>query len=260
MCLIIVALHQHKDYPLIVAANRDEFLDRPTLPAAFWPEEPSLLAGRDLQGGGTWLGLSRQGRLAAVTNVREKDRPLSSNRSRGWLTSHFLLNGGEAAAFARTAHQQGEEFAGFNLLLGDGKELWYLSNRGTTPRRLESGLYGLSNHLLDTPWPKVAGTKEQLAALLTEDRVSSETLFALLADASLAPDDQLPDTGVGYQWEKLLSARFISAQGYGTRCSTLILVDKQGQARFLERTFNGDSQHFQEVEYTFPLPSEHAWA
>ena len=260
MCLIIVALQQHPEFPLIVAANRDEFLIRPTRPAAFWPENPELLAGRDLQGGGTWLGMSRQGRFAAVTNVREKHRPMHGQRSRGWLTSEFLANGTDTPAFARNVQQQGEEFAGFNLFLGDGRELWYLSNRGATPRRLTPGLYGLSNHLLDTPWPKVAESKEQLTKLLTEDRLTTDNLFELLADTTLAPDEQLPDTGVSLEWERLLSARFIKAPDYGTRCSTVILVDRTGQVRFWERSFENGPLHFQEVEYSFKLPEGRAWA
>lgn len=260
MCLIIVALQQHPQFPLIVAANRDEFLARPTRPATFWPENPDLLAGRDLQGGGTWLGMSRSGRFAAVTNVREKDRPMHGRRSRGWLTSEFLANGTDAAAFAHEAQQLGGEFAGFNLLLGDGRELWYLSNRGATPRPLLPGLYGLSNHLLDTPWPKVAGAKKQLATLLAEDRLTVDNLFTLLADTALAPDDQLPETGVSHEWERLLSARFIQAPDYGTRCSTAVLVDRSGQVCFRERSFSDGPAHFQDVEYSFKLPEKHAWA
>ncbi len=238
MCLVLIALEAHPEYPLIVAANRDEFYDRPTSPAGFWPEHPSLLAGRDLKAGGTWLGIDREARFAAVTNYRQGQRERPAARSRGRLVSDFLSTDIGAFDHLRQAQRNAGLYSGFNLIAGDGGGVFYYSNHDGPIRRLEPGLYGLSNHLLDTPWPKVRSAKTALGALLHQG-VSDPTgaLFALLSNRQRPPDDQLPSTGVGPQWEQLLSSAFIASDQYGTRSSTVILVSHAGRVVFVERGF-----------------------
>lgn len=242
MCLIVLALHAHPDLPLILAANRDEFHRRPSAAADFWREAPELLAGRDLQGGGTWLGVTRAGRWAAVTNVRNPRDMQPGRRSRGWLVRDFLLGESDPRDFLSGLAVEAEEFPGFNLLLGEGTAAWYFSNRdprGT--RRLAPGVYGLSNALLDTPWPKLRGARADLAELLAAPgrAPSAAALFTLLGDESRPPDAELPETGVGLEWERTLAARFIRGAEYGTRCSTLLRLDAAGGVDFRERSFFG---------------------
>lgn len=254
MCLIFVAYRLLPDYPLLLVANRDEFYRRPTAAADFWPQAPQVLGGRDLEGGGSWLGLSREGRLAAITNYRnlaEVSGVGADKRSRGLLVSDFLTAGVSAAEYLADLAQQPEHYRGFNLLLGDGSGLHYYSNRGAAPRPLAPGLYGLSNHLLDTPWPKVAEGKRALAQLIAQGRPEEAALFELLADRTIAPDPLLPETGLSRDWERLLSSRFIHSPDYGTRASTLVWFDHCGVARFIERSFGSDGRASGEVRQQF---------
>ncbi len=234
MCLIALAWQAHPDYPLIVMANRDEFYRRPTTPARFWPEAPQLLAGRDLAAGGTWLGVTRQGRFAALTNYRDPAAG-SAQRSRGLLVSGFLQGRLSAWDYALAVAGEGLHYGGFNLLLGDTRALVALSNRGMGPTRLEPGLYGLSNHLLDTPWPKVERAKAGLRQALPE--LTPERLADLLRDDLQADDATLPDTGVGLVMERMLSPLFISSPHYGTRASSVLMLGHE-RAQFLEQTFD----------------------
>lgn len=236
MCLIALAWQAHPDYPLIVMANRDEFYRRPTTPARFWPEAPHMLAGRDLAAGGTWLGVTRQGRFAALTNYRDPAAPVGE-RSRGLLVSHFLQGQGSAWAYAQAVAAEGEYYGGFNLLLGTREELVVVSNRGMAPTRLQSGVHGLSNHLLDTPWPKVEKAKAGLASALAQP--APESLLALLADDRQAEDAALPDTGVGLAMERMLSPLFIRSPQYGTRAATVLLLGHE-RVQFTEQTFDGN--------------------
>lgn len=256
MCLIFVAYRQLPECPLLLVANRDEFHRRPTAAAGFWPQAPQVLAGRDLEGGGSWLGLSRDGRLAAVTNYRnlaEVSGGGADKRSRGLLVSDFLTGSAPAAEFLAALAQQAENYRGFNLLLSDATGLFYCSNRGAAPRRLPPGLYGLSNHLLDTPWPKVAEGKRVLAPLLAAGMPTEAQLFELLADRTLAPDSLLPQTGLTRDWERLLSSRFIQSPDYGTRASTLVWFDQQGGATFIERRFGPEGTPCGEARQEFRL-------
>ncbi len=250
MCLILFAHRAHPEYPLVLAANRDEFSDRPTAPARFWPEAPELLAGRDLRHGGTWLGLTRSGRIAFVTNYRDPARELGPG-SRGELPVAFLRGAEPPGEFLRRLQQEGGTRRSFNLVVGDRSDLWYHSNRHPGVRRLEPGIYGLSNRLLDTPWPKVTRSKEGLARLLTGGEIDEEELFQLLADRIPAAEEQLPETGVGREWERLLSPAFIVAPGYGTRSSTVILADRRGRVRFSERTFPSGPDEYRQVREEF---------
>jgi len=238
MCLVLIALDSHPKYSVIVAANRDEFYDRPTAPAAFWADAPSVLAGRDLKAGGTWLGIDRQGRLAAVTNYRQGEREPPAGRSRGHLVSDFLTGDTGAREHIERVRSEAGLYNGFNLIAGDAGGLFYYSNRGGGIRSLAPGVYGLSNHLLDTPWPKVAATKSAFGTLL-KDEASQLTadLFTLLSDRGRPADGLLPSTGVGREWERLLSSAFIASEDYGTRSSTVVLVGRDGSIVFVERSF-----------------------
>jgi len=239
MCLIALAYRRHPVYNLILVANRDEFYRRPTADLAPWHDQPALLAGRDLDQGGTWLGLHRDGRLAAVTNYRDGRHLANDLRSRGHLTRDFLLQTtGSARAHCRQLARDGAAYGGFNLLLGDTEGLWYLSNRGHVPEQLAPGVYGLSNALLDTPWPKLVQARQALADLLRLPRLEAGCLAELLADSSRPTDVELPDTGIGLERERALSSCFIRLPEYGTRATSVILQDYDGNTRFFEKSFD----------------------
>jgi uncharacterized protein with NRDE domain len=238
MCLVLLALDSHPEYSLIVAANRDEFYDRPTAPAAFWADAPSVLAGRDLRAGGTWLGVDRRGRFAAVTNYRQGRRELPAPRSRGRLVSDYLTTVTDTREYVEQVTKDAALYNGFNLLVGDASELYYFSNREDRARVLPPGVYGLSNHLLDTAWPKVSSSKRALGSLLTAHGPElARGLLALLSDRTRPADDLLPTTGVGLELERLLSSAFIASADYGTRCSSVLLLSRGGEATFTEVTF-----------------------
>lgn len=238
MCLILFAYEVHPAYRLILAANRDEFYERPTAAAGFWPDAPEVLAGRDLLHGGTWLGVTRGGRFAAVTNYRDPAARLDGARSRGRLVADFLDGRESAAAYTRRLAARADDYNGFNLLAGDARELYYFSNRGGPSARLAPGVYGLSNALLDTPWPKVLRGKRALAELTEAgDALAPETVVEILLDRVRAADRELPDTGVGVEVERVLSPLFIVSPGYGTRCSTVVLAQRDGNLTFVERSF-----------------------
>jgi uncharacterized protein with NRDE domain len=255
MCLILLALDVHPDYSLIVAANRDEFYDRPTAPAAFWDDAPSVLAGRDLRAGGTWLGIDRRGRIAAVTNYRQGQREQEAPRSRGHLVSDYLTAAIDGRAHVARVERDATLYNGFNLIAGDAGALFYFSNRGTGVRTLTPGVYGLSNHLLDSPWPKVTAGKSGLAELLTGGGDLVPSLFGLLSDSRQATDALLPRTGVSPDWERLLSAAFIATPEYGTRSSTVVLVGRDGRVVLAERRFGPGGSPDGEARYEFEILS-----
>lgn len=239
MCLILLAWKVHPHYPLVVAANRDEFFARPAASADFWSDAPHVLAGRDLQGGGTWLGVTRDGRFAALTNYRDPQRVRADAPSRGELVARFLRGTDSVTAFAAWLEIVAGACNGFNLIYGDTSELHYFSNCGECPRRLEAGIYGLSNHLLDTPWPKVAKGKSALARAV-QALPDDAPLMAMLRDDSVAADEELPRTGVSLEWERLLSAAFVRSPAYGTRSSTALVMNADGLLRFDEISFDAD--------------------
>ena len=225
------------DYPLVVAANRDEFFDRPTAPAAFWGDHPNVLAGRDLSGGGTWMGITRNLRFAALTNVRESRETFRPDApSRGKLVSEFLIARRRPDTYTKAVARQGGQYNGFNLLVADREMLYYHCNRGNALKELPPGIYGLSNHALDTPWPKLETARERFTASV-ERMPDYEAMFEMLIDDSPAPDDQLPETGVGIEWERVLSSVFVKSANYGTRSSTIIAVRADNSVRFIERRF-----------------------
>jgi uncharacterized protein with NRDE domain len=254
MCLVLIALDSHPDYPLIVAANRDEFYDRPTAPARFWNDAPAILAGRDLKAGGTWLGIDRRGRFAAVTNYRQGRRERTAPRSRGHLVSGFLTGSTGVPEYIERVQADAALYNGFNLIAGDGRDLLYYSNREGHARALEPGVYGLSNHLLDTAWPKVTATKSAFGALLNGGASELiDGLIALLSDRNQPADDQLPRTGVGREWERLLSSAFIASSHYGTRSSTVVLVGRDGGIVFVERNFGPVGTPAEQGRFTFQV-------
>jgi uncharacterized protein with NRDE domain len=242
MCLILFAYQSHPRYKLIFAANRDEYYNRPTAPAGWWEEAPFLLAGKDLKAGGTWLGITKKGKIAALTNYREPEHRHPDAPSRGPLVSDYLLSDMSVAAYLEALRAKENKYNGFNLILGDTDHLYYYSNRENQNRRnpLEPGLYGLSNGHLNSPWPKVVKGKQMLEQqVLNAPEISLEILFSILGDTAAVPDEQLPDTGVGIAIERVLSPLFIKVpgHGYGTRSSTVLLVDHDNRVTFEERSF-----------------------
>jgi uncharacterized protein with NRDE domain len=228
MCVIFFAYKFHPKYPLILLANRDEFYERPTEEAHFWQDFPNIFAGKDLVHGGTWLGITKSGRFAAVTNYRDPNAP-KGEISRGDLVSDFLKGNESVEKYLQKIQTNANEFSGFNLLVGEineqNDEIGYYSNRENKIKFLKAGIYGLSNHLLDTPWRKVEKGKAELSTLLQNDELCKDKFFELLKDKTLADDKDLPETGIGYEREKLLSAIFIETPIYGTRSSSLMLID-----------------------------------
>lgn len=252
MCLIVVAWQRHPDYPLVVAANRDEFHSRPTAPAHWWTDMPDLLAGRDLEAGGTWMGLTRQGRFAALTNYRDPNVQRPGAPSRGALVRDSLAAPGTPLDCLTRLATERARYAPFNLLVGDGHELGILESTTGATRRLPPGLYGLSNHLLDTPWPKLTAARQRLEAALPH-LPDEAAVLAMLRDSVPAADACLPHTGVSLAWERWLSSIFIRAPGYGTRSSTLITIDRHGQARLREWTWDADGQAAGEQRHDFAI-------
>lgn len=248
MCTLLVAYEAHPRYRLILAANRDEFYQRPTAAAGFWQEAGDVFAGRDLVHGGSWLGVTGSGRIAALTNYRQGTAG-AHGQSRGHLVSEYLKGELSAQEYLETLRGNTAGYSGYNVVLGDTDRLYCYSNKNDEIIRIEPGVHGLSNHLLNTPWPKVVRGKEALARALEQEKVSREELFAILADSTKAPDEQLPDTGVGLELERLLSSIFISSERYGTRSSTILLVDRQHQATFVERSFDQGRSRDAEISF-----------
>jgi uncharacterized protein with NRDE domain len=239
MCLLVVAWRSHPRYRLVVAGNRDEFHERPTAALGWWSDAPDVLAGRDLRAGGTWLGLARSGRFGLVTNFRDANGAPPAAPSRGQLVPGFLRGEASAAGFLRSLRPTIRDYAGFNLLLGDARELQYCCNVGEeSPRELPPGIYGLSNHRLDEPWPKLVRTRTRFAAALAQPEPRPADLFELLADPAPAGHGSPPDEGLPEDLERALSAPFVRHERYGTRCSTVVLVEHGGRTVILERRFD----------------------
>jgi len=240
MCVLYLGYEQHPEYPLILLANRDEFYSRPTEAARFWDDAPDIYAGRDLESGGTWLGVTRNGRFAAVTNYRDPLAP-TGTRSRGELVANFLKRTDDPTDYIAEVGSRSHKYSGFNLIVGElnstRREVVYFSNRSNEAQQLGSGLYGLSNHLLDTLWPKVVTGKDRVRSMLTLTQFDREMCFGILADRTLAGDENLPSTGVPYEEEKAVSAIFIESPGYGTRCSTVLTFDNDLNWELDERTW-----------------------
>lgn len=241
MCLVLLAWRTHPRHPLVLAANRDEFHARPAAPLAWWDDGPPLLAGRDLEAGGTWLGLDRRGRLALVTNYRDPSLPKPPGRTRGELVPAFLRSDMSAEQCVREAAAGAGAYAGFSLLAMDAAGLGYVVSQPEAEwRMLEPGIYGLSNRRLDDPWPKLVKTRAAFERELAAGSAEPSRLAAILSDRGVAEDDRLPDTGVGIEWERRLSAAFIVSPDYGTRCTTVVTADSQGLIAVEERSHAPD--------------------
>lgn len=259
MCLILVAWQAHGEFPLVVAANRDEFFARPTAAAGFWPGT-DILAGRDLKEGGTWMGVTRSGRFAALTNYRDPAGHADGRASRGWLVADFLKSDASPVEWLGGLVPRRADYNGFNLLAGDLRSSVLACLESTTGRLhvLEPGIYGLSNHLLDSPWPKVRAAKSALARALTA-LPDERPLFELLRDDAVHPDEQLPRTGISLEWERLLSSAFVRAPGYGTRSSTVLRVSRGDTPAetvamsFDERTWLEGGRPGNRVRHRLPL-------
>ncbi|PJC75322.1 MAG: hypothetical protein CO012_03610 [Syntrophobacterales bacterium CG_4_8_14_3_um_filter_49_14] len=255
MCLLLFSFMMHPQYSLVLAANRDEDYDRPSAPAAFWDDAPNILAGRDLKEWGTWLGITKKGRIAALTNYRDPASVKEGAPSRGWLVSDFLRGHEEPLTYLQNLALRADQYNSFSLILGDLSRLYYFSNRDGL-FALSPGLYGLSNHTLDTPWSKVERGKEALGLLLFRDQEPlPEEIFNILTDRSMPDDESLPDTGVGREWERILSPIFISSPTYGTRSSTVLMIDRKGHVTFVERICNAHPYPFMTAKFKFRINS-----
>jgi uncharacterized protein with NRDE domain len=259
MCLIFFSINQHPKYKLILAANRDEFYNRQTATANYWNGHSDILGGWDLEAikpdgtCGTWMGISKTGRLAFITNYRDPKNINTKAPSRGHLVSDFLIGNTTPDTYLHDIAQRANQYNGFNLVVGYPDKMYYLSNYQNQIHQLSTGLYGLSNHLLDTPWPKVSRGKATIEKEIQSTEINTDNLFALLRDEERAPDKQLPDTGIGLDREQALSAMFIKTNGYGTRCSTVILIKHSGEVTFLERTYNMMDFSFQTKSFEFQM-------
>lgn len=249
MCLIVLSLGQHPDYPLILAANRDEFHARPTQDAHWWPDKPDVVGGRDLQAGGTWLALQKMGRFATVTNFRDAQPPSPRQRSRGHLVTGFLECNSSPKDYLGTIDE--DAYAGFNLIVGTASEVAYLSNREDGTRKLSPGTYGLSNALLDGPWHKVESSKGKLSSLLAADSVNESSLMRLMNDRDKAPVAEVERGRHKFATAHAITAPFIVLPDYGTRCTTVILADKEGHWSFAERRFDPAGELTGESRFTF---------
>ena len=243
MCLIVFAWRPEHSQVLRLAANRDEFYARPSTALGEWADAPGVFAGRDLQAGGTWLGISEGGRFAALTNIRDPRQTLGA-RSRGELTANYLLSQASPMAYLEKIMARTGDYAGFNLLLGDHQQLWHFNSQEGQPRQLRPGVYGLCNASLDTPWPKLLRARTALQDMPDAD---DEKLLAMMADTDQPAEALLPNTGVALATEHLLSSVFIASASYGTRASTVLTLEQDGHWRMLERSFGAHGARLGEV-------------
>ena len=252
MCLLLIGINSNPNFKLIIAANRDEFYGRTTWPAHFWVDYPSILAGKDLKAGGTWLGITKTGKIAAITNFREGLKPKDNVPSRGLLTLSFLAGKISGNDYLTAVQKNAFDYDGFNLILGSTDALYYFSNKQNLIEKLEDGIYGLSNGLLNSNWPKVVESKDKFRNAL-KSNFSTNELFEILYDQSLPDEKLLPNTGIDFQIERVLSSVFIKTEKYGTRCSTVITIDNSDNVRFIERTFNPRNEMYEEIKFNFKI-------
>ena len=253
MCTILFSYKTHPSYKLILAANRDEFYARPAIPMGWWDDKEGVLAGRDAEMRGTWMGISKSGRFAALTNYRQMPITETFISSRGALVTEFISKEMTADSYETILRNDASKYDGYNLIYGNVENLRYFSNRGADNSELKPGIYGLSNHLLDTPWPKVVNGKIRMEQNVRDEEINIDALFAMMMNRDLGEDSKLPDTGVGIELERMLSATFIApiapdsyrdgAPEYGTRCSTVLLVDNDNNVTFEERSFVPESHN-----------------
>lgn len=241
MCLCLFAINESEEFPFVLIANRDEFRRRPAAKADFWKDHPNILAGRDLEGMGTWLGTNKDGKIAFLTNYRHPDFFNRKGPTRGTLVSNFLIGNEDGESYLKSIENT-EAYNGFNLVVGTTKKLFYYSNVENEIKIISSGIHGLSNAFLDSSWPKVDDGKDRLKAAIDSNALNTENLFSILHDSSFAKTEDLPQTGVGPEMEKILSAKFINTPNYGTVCSTVIKLDRNGTCFFEEKSFDAEGK------------------
>lgn len=254
MCLIVLSFDPESDHPLLVAANRDEFYARPSRDANWWPDDQDILGGRDLLAGGAWLAVNRKGRMAAVTNYRDAVPKSGKMRSRGHLVSEFLRSDLSPIDYLHTIDNTA--YAGFNLLVADGSNLAYLSNRVGEPESLAAGLYGLSNDTLRTPWDKVERSKQGLSTLLQQNKINDTSLLRLLDDRQKGPVDEVRSNRLPFATAHAITAPFVVTPDYGTRCSTIVRVDRAGRWNFMERRFAAGGKVSGESKFSFVVTKD----
>lgn len=258
MCLVLVAWKAHPKYSLIVASNRDEYHKRPSALAHQWPSNPDITAGQDLEALGTWMGVTRSGRWAVVTNFREQTEAKEPKKSRGHLTTEYLSAGMTPELYVSGLKNDLAAYSGFNLLVGDHSSINYITNRQTEKMKSEAsinkpGIYGLSNHLLDTHWPKVVSGKKHLRGLIKKnDVIQFEDVLQFMSEKTIPSDELLPDSGVPIERERTLSPMFIMTPDYGTRATSLLLVDNNSsEIQFSEATFDELGTEISNQTYVF---------
>ncbi|HMV44500.1 MAG TPA: NRDE family protein [Leptospiraceae bacterium] len=238
MCILFIAINEHKNFPLIILANRDEFQNRPTRSAQFWEDHPNLLAGRDEQDKGTWLGITKEKRISALTNYRNIPLHKEGRISRGLLVRDFLISNKTAEEYLEILESSKENYNPYNILLGNPTELYVYNNVSNQRQKLEKGFHGLSNAFLNSPWPKLSRGIEHLKKAVLTNQLEKDYLFSLMQDETKATDDLLPDTGVGLDKERFLSSIFLKSEVYGTRSTAILLFDRQNTVSFYEKTYN----------------------
>ncbi len=249
MCLILFGYKISTKYPLVLAANRDEFYNRPTAPMKYWEDMPSILGGRDLERNGTWFGINKRGRFSALTNYRDPSTIKQNAPSRGELIVNYLASKQPDTSFKSSLLRNRLKFNGFNLLFGDINDLFWFSNLKKKIVKIGPGIHGLSNKFLNTPWPKVEKGKQQLKKIIHDD-LSTESLFSMLNDQTEPDKSLLPDTGIDHEWERILSPLYIQSEIYGTRSSTVMLIDRKGKIEIIERTYDPENKnHFSDVQF-----------
>ncbi|MBN6189187.1 NRDE family protein [Aneurinibacillus sp. BA2021] len=251
MCLLLFSYRSHPRYKLVLAGNRDEFYERPTAPAACWDDAPHIVAGRDLEKGGTWMGVTRNGRFAALTNYRSPEHNRPDAASRGFLVSDYLRGDEPPASYLALVQKNREHYNGFNLLVGDTDRLYYYSPLLNEIKEVAPGIHGVSNAVLDTPWPKVRKGVQGMDAVMQQEKIQESELFAMLANAEQAPEEELPDTGVGIEWERTLSPLFIASAGYGTRAMTVLTIDNDNNIMFTEKSLEPETGKWEEARFCF---------
>jgi uncharacterized protein with NRDE domain len=252
MCLIVFAFKHHSKYPFILAGNRDEFYARDARQAHFWDTDPEMLAGKDLRAGGTWLGVSKKGEYGAITNYRDFNNPKEGERSRGEIIPNLLTDMSSPEVKLRELMQESHHYSGFNLLTGDSKHLFYSNNINGDREEVEPGIHGLSNAFLDTSWPKVETAKKEFTRAISSDEIDRDLIFGFLQNSETYPQESLPNTGLDPDMEKAVSSIFIETDGYGTRCSTLLMIDNSGTVHFIEKTYPVSAERAELIkEYTF---------
>lgn len=256
MCIVNFHFHKHPIYKLIVVANRDEYYERPTKSACFWEDELNILAGRDLLQKGTWLGISREGKFAAITNYRDPSLPETGRYSRGEIIRNYLTRDIDSEIFIKHLIKNRANYGGYNIIFGNQNQLFHYNNILNESNVIDTGTHSVSNHSLNTPWPKVVKGKSKLQDYVQshQEKVHIDDLFQIVADRSIAKDAELPHTGVGLRMERLLSPLFVKMENYGTRSSTILLIDKKDQVTYVERTFlDGEFQY--DKQYKFSIES-----